>query len=111
MKMTFVLLIAFLCHILLIEPVVAQEYTSEQIAVFKQQILQGCIKRGIEKGDNPDDVRSLCHCAVEIIKKNLSDDDMREIMKLSAQKTKIEKIPQLQSLFEKFKECKKARHN
>lgn len=78
----------------------------EQLALFKDSIKQGCISRGLERGDDGRAVQSFCACMDRVFRESLSDGDFEEIARQGMSGRPFGEIPLVQSVLPKVAVCK-----
>lgn len=78
--------------------------TSSQLDEFKDSIRRGCIKTGLQRGD--ENAVSFCNCMDKILRANLSDDDFEKMARLAREAVNPADVPLLKALLQKIEACK-----
>ena len=78
----------------------------------KKEFLSGCIRRGLERGADPDYVNNFCKCSWEVQATNMTYEEYKEMKELAMKGKKPDEIPQLVRIMDKLQECKSPKkHN
>jgi len=80
----------------------ASDFPEKERADF----LTGCIRRGLERGDDPDYVNKFCKCSWEVQSTNMTYEEYKEMKELAMKGKKPEEIPQLMRIWDKLQQCK-----
>jgi hypothetical protein len=82
--------------------------TTNQIDEFRDSIKNGCISRGLERGDDKKQVNSFCSCMDKVLRDNLSNDDIEEMARLGRAGKGPGDMPVMKGLLPKLEACKSA---
>lgn len=78
--------------------------TESQLNEFRDSIKQGCINRGLQRGDK--NAASFCNCMDKVLRANLSDADFEEMARLSAEGKGPGDMPFMKAQLPKLEACK-----
>lgn len=72
----------------------------------RSDFLNGCIQRGLQRGDDPDYVRNFCNCSWEVQSTHMTYEEYIEMIHMAKEGKNPAEIPQLRRIWDKLQGCK-----
>ena len=80
-----------------------------QILAFQMGIKNGCVRTGLEKGDDKQDVMSFCSCMLHTLKQNITKESWtKATYSARVEKKSIDQIPEIMNLMPQVRKCNES---
>lgn len=77
-----------------------------RIWAFKLGFVQGCVRRGLQRGQARTTAQESCRCMVDVLQDRLSRDELLEVIRLAEDGTPLAQIAPLKRSLEAISTCK-----
>lgn len=72
----------------------------------RDDFLNGCIQRGLQRGDDPVYVESFCNCSWDVQSTGMTYEEYLEMQRMAMEGKSPAEIPQLMRIWDKLQKCK-----